>query len=76
MKRSTTLLIVGESLNAFDFIITNYLIFIHNWYELNPVMRFIINRFGFQGFAVSKVVCAVLMIVLYWIWQKTNINRR
>ena len=64
--KARNFLIIGESLNFFDFIVTGYLVFIRHCYELNPIVRFI-NRFGFRGFVIAKVFCALLIVALYYL---------
>ena len=47
-----------------DYVLTKYLM-LHGGRELNPIVFVILKRYGYKGFALSKIMVIVLVVFVY-----------
>ena len=47
-----------------DYVTTKYLM-LHGGRELNPIVFVILKRYGYKGFALSKIMVIVLVVFVY-----------
>jgi hypothetical protein len=69
---SVALLLLSTSLVLFDAMVT-WRGRSKGFHEANPVLRYLLNRFGSKGFVITRITAAGLLLLLFrlldpWIW--------
>ena len=63
---SVALLLLSMSLVLFDAMVT-WRGRSKGFHEVNPVLRYLLNRFGSRGFVITRITAVGLLLLLFWL---------
>ena len=65
---SVALLLLSMSLVLFDAMVT-WRGWSKGFHEVNPVLRYLLNRFGSRGLVITRITAVGLLLLLFWLLE-------